>query len=458
VLSRGGFRTLLIGQGVSSLGDWMATIAFMALALAITGDSAAVGGILVLRLAPAAIAGPLTARIVPRWNRRNAMLAMDALRAGAIALVPFVHALWWIYLWAFVVEAASLVFLPARDASIPDLVDKEDLPLANGLVLGSSYGTIPLGAAAFALVSLLAAGSVSTSSPRGVAPTFWVDAATYVVSFALLSRIRGLGSAPAPTARPLEGDRPSGFLSAFRIPIVRAVAPAAFAVALGVGALFSLGIVFVRDVLHATDIQFGVLIALFGVGAGIGLAVLRHRRLHGINPVLWCVAGQGAVIAGMSLSPGVAVTYLGATAFGGFTAACLAGAMSLLQERLDGEERVLAFAAFHVVIRVGLGLAALGAGLAADRLEGVRWPVVGTLPPARVVLTCSGLLVVVSAAATWLRLRQRPVDIGPSDDAVDVVVALPDYPLAGPGPARALTDNSRPEPGSFVLPRHRPSG
>jgi MFS family permease len=457
VLNRGGFRTLLIGQGVSSLGDWMATIAFMALALAITGNSAAVGGILVLRLAPAAIAGPLTARIVPRWNRRNTMLAMDALRAGAIALVPFVHALWWIYLWAFVVEAASLVFLPARDASIPDLVNDEDLPLANGLVLGSSYGTIPLGAAAFALVSLLASGSVSTSSPRGVAPTFWVDAATYVVSFALLSRIRGLGSTPRRPVQPLEPDRPSGFFSAFRIPLVQAVAPAALSVSLGIGALFSLGIVFVRDVLHATDIQFGVLIALFGAGAGIGLAVLRRQRLHGMTSVLWCVAGQGAVIAGMSLSPGVPLTYLGAMAFGGFTAACLAGAMSLLQESLGGEQRVLAFAAFHVVIRVGLSLAAIGAGVAADRLAGVRWPVLGTLPPARVVLMFSGLLVVASAIGTWLKLRQRGLDIGRGEDAVDVAVSLPDYPLARPGATGDVANGGRPEPGSYVLPRRPPT-
>ena len=457
VLNRGGFRTLLIGQGVSSLGDWMATIAFMALALAITGDSAAVGGILVLRLAPAAIAGPLIARIVPRWNRRNTMLAMDALRAGAIALVPFVHALWWIYLWAFVVEAASLVFLPARDSSIPDLVEEEDLPLANGLVLGSSYGTIPLGAAAFALVSLLAAGSVSTSSTRGIGPTFWVDAATYLVSFGLLSRIKGLRSAPLRRARQPEGEHLSGFYSAFRIPLVRAVAPAALSVALGVGALFSLGIVFVRDVLHATDIQFGVLIALFGVGAGIGLAVLRSQGLHGMTSVLWCVAGQGLVIAGMSLSPGVPLTYLGATAFGGFTAACLAGAMSLLQESLDGEKRVLAFAVFHVVIRVGLSVAALGAGLAADRLAAVRWPVLGMLPPARVVLMFSGLLVVASAATTWLKLRQRPLEIRARDDAAAVAVSLPDYPLAGPGPNGGRADDSRSEPGSYVLPRRPPS-
>jgi MFS family permease len=446
----GGFRTLLIGQSVSSLGDWMATIAFMALALAITGDSAAVGGILVLRLAPAAIAGPLTARIVPRWNRRNTMLAMDALRAGAISLVPLVHTLWWIYVWAFVVEGASLIFLPARDASIPDLVDEDDLPLANGLVLGSSYGTIPLGAAAFALVSLLAAGSLNTSSPRGVAPAFWVDAATYIVSFAMLSRIRGLGAAPAQSIRAQQGEQPSGFVSAFRIPLVRAVGPAALTVALGIGALFSLGIVLVRDVLHATNIQFGVLIALFGLGAAIGLVVLRRQGLNRISSVLICVAGQGVVIAGMSLSPGVPLTYLGATAFGGFTAACLAGSMSLLQESLEGEERVLAFAAFHVVIRVGLSLAALGAGLAADQLRGVRWPVLGELPPARVVLMFSGLLVVASAVLTWLRLKQRPIEVG-RHEAAGVVVSVPDYPPPDPRPTRA-------ESGTFVLPRHPPSG
>ena len=72
-----------------------------------------------------------------------------------VVVVPLVNQLWWIYLWAFSIEVASLVFLPARDASIPDLVDNDDLPLANGLVLGTSYGTIPLGAALFALVTAL---------------------------------------------------------------------------------------------------------------------------------------------------------------------------------------------------------------------------------------------------------------------------------------------------------------
>jgi hypothetical protein len=91
------------------------------------------------------------------------------------------------------------------------------------------------------------------------------------------------------------------------------------------------------------------------------------------------------------------------------------------------------------------------------------------LPPARVVLMCSGLFVVAAALATWLRVRQRPVDIGPRHDVAGIdadvadvdagaVVSLPDYPLSGPGPAPALSDSSPSEPGSFVVPRRPPGG
>src|SRR5207237_775868 len=103
-----------------ALGDWMGTIALMVLVSQETGSSTAVGGILVLRLIPAAVAGPLAARLAQRWDRRRTMLTMDLVRAGIVAVVPLVSALWWAYLWAFMLELASLAFLPARDASIPE--------------------------------------------------------------------------------------------------------------------------------------------------------------------------------------------------------------------------------------------------------------------------------------------------------------------------------------------------
>src|ERR1700704_313625 len=122
LVRRDGFRDLLIGQGVSSLGDWMGTVALMALVLQLTNSPAAVGGILTLRLLPAAVGGPPGPRAAGRWDRRRTMLTMDLTRAAMVFAIPFVRALWWIYLWGFLIEVASIVFLPARDASIPDLV------------------------------------------------------------------------------------------------------------------------------------------------------------------------------------------------------------------------------------------------------------------------------------------------------------------------------------------------
>lgn len=390
LVRRPGYCLLLTGQGVSAIGDWMATIAFMVLALEVTGSPSAVGGILTLRLLPAAVGGPLAARAAQRWDRRHTMLAMDAARAAMVAAVPLVHTLWWIYVWAFAVEVASLVFLPARDALIPDLVDESQLPLANGLVLGSSYGSIPVGAAAFAAVAALPFDDIAG---RPLALVFFLDALTFLVSFAFLSRLHTAGThavaAPEETVR---------FRSAFSIPLVRAVMPAAAAVALGLGALFSLGIVFVRDVLDASDIGFGLLIALFGIGAVAGVAVLqRQATSDSLLSTRLGVAGIGLVVSVFSLAPALWLAFLGAVAFGATAAYTLSAAMSTVQARLSGSDRTLAFAAFHVVIRLALGVAAIGAGVAGDLLGAVHWPLVGTLEPARVVLLCSGVVVFLSA-------------------------------------------------------------
>ena len=396
LLRRAPFRALLTSQTISSLGDWMATVAFMALVLEVSGSSTAVGGILALRLLPAALGGPLAARAASRWDPRRTMIAMDLTRAGMIAVVPIVDHLAWVYVWAFGLELASLVFLPARDAMIGDLVDDDDLPLANGLVLGSSYATIPFGAALFAAVAALPANDLLG---RTFALVFFVDALSFLVSAALLARLPRV--APSSVAATAIDERPTDlkFSDAFAIPLVRAVMPATLAVAVGLGALFSLGIVFVRDVLGASDAAFGVLIALFGVGAVVGLQLL--RRMHQVDSLRTTsmgVVALGAVVAAFSLAPTIWLAALGAAAFGAAATWTLASGMGVLQSRLDGPARVLGFSAFHVVIRFGLALSAIGAGAAGELVSNVRWPVVGTLEPARLVLFCAGVLVLLTAA------------------------------------------------------------
>jgi dTMP kinase len=388
----------------------MGTFALMALVYQYSKSATAVGGILALRLLPAALGGPLAARAASRWDRRKTMVAMDVMRAGMIAAVPFVRGLWWVYLWAFMVEVGSLVFLPARDASIPDLVEEDDLQLANGLVLGSSYGTIPIGAAIYAMVAALPGSDLFG---RPLALVFWLDAASFVVSAVFIARLSMLSRRVGRSTTRVNAQEPEKvrFRDAFSIPLVRAVMPATIAVALGLGALFSLGIEFVRKVLNASNAQFGVLVALFGVGAAVGLGLLqRFRSMDDLRATQLGVLALGLIVAFFSLAPAIGLAFVGAIAFGAAAAWTLASGMGALQSMLDGQDRIIAFAAFHIVIRSGLALAAVLAGAAGQLLNDVTWPGVGTLAPSRLVLLFSGILVVLSAS----RVRMPSVGVSRS--------------------------------------------
>ena len=276
----------------------MGTFALMALVDHLSDSATAVGGILAFRLIPAALGGTLAAKLVNRWDRRRTMITMDLLRAGMIAVVPFVQELWWVYLWALALEAPSVVFLASRDSAIPDLVDESDLPLANAAMMGSSYGNIPIGAGLFAAFAALPLDDGWLGS-HPYALVFWIDALTFFVSAYFIARALGLqgrgstGEAAPETPTFSDGEvsvSPSRLRDAWSVPLVRRVLPATAAAAVGLGALFSLGIKLVQEELKASDIEYGVLIVLFGAGAGIGLA-LTHK-ISECGPA-WCSLGGG---------------------------------------------------------------------------------------------------------------------------------------------------------------------
>lgn len=392
----------------------MGTFALMALVNHLSDSATAVGGILAFRLIPAALGGTLAAKLTSRWDRRRTMITMDLLRAAMIAAVPFVQELWWVYLWALAIEAPSVVFLASRDSTIPDLADEADLPLANAAMMSSSYGNIPVGAGLFALFAALPLTDGWLGS-HPYALVFWIDALTFLVSayfIARITQITTLQRHAAPRESPeasLNGSHGESrgkssqqssqqssrkLRDAWAVPLVRRVLPATAAAAVGLGALFSLGIKLVREELGASDAQYGILIVLFGVGAGCGLA-LAHRSRH-LDLLMLTRRGalaMGALIALMSQSPTVWLTFLGAVGFGAAATVTLTSGMSALQSRIPSEqERVLAFSAFHVVIRIGLGIAALGAGAVGDGLNEAG------LSGTRAVLLTSGLLVLFSAA------------------------------------------------------------
>jgi MFS family permease len=69
---------------------------------------------------------PVAAAVAERLPRRAFLVALDLVRAGVIAFLPFVTEVWQVYALIFLLQAASAGFTPAFQAVIPDVLKDED--------------------------------------------------------------------------------------------------------------------------------------------------------------------------------------------------------------------------------------------------------------------------------------------------------------------------------------------
>ncbi len=378
VLREPRFRRLLIGQTVSSLGDWVATLAFAAAAFELTRSQTAVAAVLIVRLVPPIFAAPVGGVVADRLNRRLIMVASDLSRAVLIASVPFVRQIAYLYVVAFVHECISLFFLPARDASVPELAPKGALEEANGLILGSSYGTLPIAAAFFGLLRLAATSIPSWVPFSGVfaryptAFAFLFDAATFVFSAAMVAGIRfGHTRAHQP------GDMKvfAGLAEAFRYVVrdarLRALSYGLIVSMFGGGVLFAIGIAYIRETLGGGDTQFGWLAALWGAGMGIGLGL--QRLLVRERGESWVFLGGvimcGAVLIVMAAFPWLWLAFAAAVVFGAAFSAAIVLALSMAQRATDDSIRGRVMGGVQMLFRVGLALGAIGIGGLAQSID-----------------------------------------------------------------------------------------
>src|SRR3989441_7345140 len=143
------FSRLWRAMLVSSLGDWVGFVAVAALVARLGGSrlgALAVAGVMLARLLPSVVFGPFAGVFADRFDRRKLMVSADIARGALYASLPFFPKLWLIFLVSFVIECLSLLWTPAKDASIPNLVPRGQLSNANSVGLVTTYGTLPLGA------------------------------------------------------------------------------------------------------------------------------------------------------------------------------------------------------------------------------------------------------------------------------------------------------------------------
>ena len=189
------FRRLWGAQIVSEIGDWFYTLAIYNLLLQLTGRASSVALALVLQVLPQTLIGPAAGVIADRLRRRHVMIAADLGRMLIVFCMLFVRSkemVWMLYLLLIAETLLAAFFEPARSSVIPNIVEREDVVLAN--TLSSTTWSLNL------MIGATLGGAVAALLGRDA--VFILNALSFLGSALLILRMR-ITEPHAEGARPL---------------------------------------------------------------------------------------------------------------------------------------------------------------------------------------------------------------------------------------------------------------
>jgi dTMP kinase len=195
------FRRLWAAITLSSLGDWLGLLATTAMAQQLTREEslavqgAAISGVILTRLLPDLLLGPLAGALADRLDRRTTVVVGELLALTLYLSIAVTYELTWLYVAQFLVEAVGLFTNPAKQAMWMAIVPRERLAVANQISLFSVYGAVPVAAVVFALlstVSRLLGESEDNQAQTAIVVALVFNAATFGVSAMTVLLSRGL--------------------------------------------------------------------------------------------------------------------------------------------------------------------------------------------------------------------------------------------------------------------------
>lgn len=359
---------LLGGATISEIGDAGTLVALVWLVYEPTGSSTLVSQLVVAYTAPVAVGGLLAAALLDRLPVRTLLVADNAVRGVAVALVPVASLLGALTTaHVFVVAAIYGLLRMTSLAGIPTLLaasaDDDLYDTANALEqTGFALGGIAGPAAAGAVVSVFPAEVFLA-----------LDAASYLTFVVCLLGMR-VSAAPTQPARSGRSSfRPALRLAWRNIPI-RTTTLMFVAANVGEGMLIVLLPVYAVEVLQESAGTYGALAAALTVGllAGtLAVGAMRWRRDLGRSiAVAQTLAGIPLAFLALQLSLPAAVAVIALA--GVLMAPLTVWAQSLRMRLVPPELRGRFFALLRTTMQLGppIGAAVGGVALAAAGTSG----------------------------------------------------------------------------------------
>jgi predicted MFS family arabinose efflux permease len=270
VFSNLGFMLLWLGQLTSQLADRLFVYVLMIIVYQSTRSNLGVSLPLLAFGIPSVLMGPWAGVMADKLDRKGILMVSDVIRGLLILLIiPLIaKSLLWIFLVSLLIYTAAQFFAPAESSTIPELVEKHNLIIANSLFMitwmASSVVGFGLGAP---LVNLF---EEKTS--------FIIAASLYFFSAAAIVLIPLKIREPSKSRKEVWQDILIGFEFIRRNQVVRYSLMKLFVSASAIATLSLLAISYSSTVLGIGEKNFGYLILAVGVGMLIGMVTLERLR------------------------------------------------------------------------------------------------------------------------------------------------------------------------------------
>lgn len=384
LLKNHNFRLLWLSQAISNTGDWIIVSALMALIYGVSKSSFAVGLYFIFKIAPALFLGPAIGVLVDRFDRKYTLIICDVARGLLILSLPFMRSIYTILTITFVLETFSLIFMPAKDASIPNIVSKDNLLTANSLSKTTDNVTMIMGLS-FGATIILIVQKLITKLPFshipvlrffvphiiGAQTAFLFDSLSFFFSALIIAFIafpKYKKRAVKINFDQFKTDIYAGFNFLKQNPVLRAIMLSIGIAILGGGSLYSLSTGYLEEVIKIGKEAVAPILAFFGIGmllgtlstGVIGRFVSRQHLIafsifgFGVNLILFASVPYYELISILAVLAGTAV---GALSVSGYT---------FIQETVEDEMRGRVFSALEVILRISLMLSLALSGIVAD--------------------------------------------------------------------------------------------
>jgi len=431
------YRLWFLSALGSGLGDWTGLVALQVLVTQLTPEGSqlqlfALGGVMMARLLPSIVVGPVAGVIADRYDRKRLMVVSNLARGGIFVAIAFTGEVWALFALVFLVECLTLLFISAKDASLPLLVRRDQLQAASQLNLLATFGPLPLGAVVASAMIPVAAllRDVGFEGATAAVVALLVNAATFLLSALLLAGLRLHSAARAreratQTASPsMLGELREGLAFIWDMPLIRSLITGVVGVFFGAGVIIALGPAFVTESLGQPEGSWFLLFTAVGIGLVTGLITVplstRWVRRERMFPVMLVLTGLIALVTG-TLTDFTVTMVLGFLLGGAAGQSFLLG-YTLLQEHTEDRVRGKTFAAFYTSTRIAM-FVALGLGPFAAGLIDTGTLILGDwgvrASGVRIMILLGGGVATVSALLTlrgiYRSLREgapRPVSLG----------------------------------------------